>query len=392
MGERLDILAWQSYVRGPPFEIGSVPAFPDRQRKPFVVVEALQRRCSGRPLASDQSQGLIPSHVERHGKDLVVGIPVLQIEAVRPLVQHDLVSLLVSGYGTGQREHVLDLLLAVVLGLLPAARYAAALFALLPVLSTLALLEHDPVVLDVIASEDGILDKRTDVVVIHQPRQFVRWDVDQKRLSIVLSEVRGQIGSVGTDLDRIGAHPAIAQSDTTAEVGQMQRLVVGLGCPGLLHHGLQALALAISVIEGVEVDQAVLLPLCHPVELVLHVRGVGIVDQLAERAVHAGVHGEAGERRDHGPVLFPDIAPVEQRGDDRRIGAGSSDALLLQLPDETGLAVARRRRRHMFARGQDGVGEPVAFLERRKTLQLLVLIPVVAVHLEISGEQDDGAG
>ncbi len=55
------------------------------------------------------------------------------------------------------------------------------------------------------------------------------------------------------------------------------------------------------------------------------------------------VDDEAQLGGDEAPIHLLHVAPGLDGGDDRRVGGGPADAVLLQRLDQTGLGVARRR-------------------------------------------------
>ncbi len=82
------------------------------------------------------------------------------------------------------------------------------------------------------------------------------------------------------------------------------------------------------------------------------------------------------------PAAFHlDVFAVAQRRDDRGIGRGPADAVLLERLDERRLGVPRRRLREMLLALQLDERKLVAFLERRQYLVTLVLYRVVEAFL-----------
>ena len=161
-------------------------------------------------------------------------------------------------------------------------------------------------------------------------------------------------------------------------------------------HDLEALV----VVFG-EAEVKIMQPRCglciaagDGIECVLHAGGEVVVDQVGQVALEQSDDGKGGEGRHQRLPLVPHIAAVLDGLDDRGVGRGTSDAPRLELLDQTGLGVARRRLRGVAGRLEVFHCKLLARAERGQDLFLVVLLgPGVVRARDIgaveTGESDD---
>ena len=107
---------------------------------------------------------------------------------------------------------------------------------------------------------------------------------------------------------------------------------------------------------------------------------------------------EGEERRDEGGAALEDVAAVEDRADDRRVGRRPADAALLERLHEAGLGVARGRRGRVALGLELERAQLVARLQVRQRPLLLgfrrrdVVVAALLVGREEAAERDHGAG
>ena len=106
---------------------------------------------------------------------------------------------------------------------------------------------------------------------------------------------------------------------------------------------MQALAVVLAEIEAAQPLDALLVACGDAVEIVLHARGEAVVDEPPEVLLEQRDDGEREERRNERRPLLEDVAPVEDRAEDRCVRRGAADAELLERAHERRLGVARRR-------------------------------------------------
>ncbi|MNZ47604.1 hypothetical protein D3C78_653240 [compost metagenome] len=141
---------------------------------------------------------------------------------------------------------------------------------------------------------------------------------------------------------------------------------------------------------AVELIQQVLpvtLALGHVVQMFFHAGGEAVVHQVGEALVEALGDDVAHLLRVEATVLHRDVATLLDGGNDRRIGGRAADATLLQLLDQAGLGVTRRRLGEVLAGIQLEQLEQLAFVHFRQhvvfaRLALLRQDAGVAVELE----------
>ena len=105
----------------------------------------------------------------------------------------------------------------------------------------------------------------------------------------------------------------------------------------LLHLGLQPL---VALVEAFQVGQPFHLAGGDLIEAVLHPRREAGVHQIGEVLLQQGGHREGGEARGEGVVLKRGVAAVHDRADDRGVGGGTADALLLEHLHQGRFAIA----------------------------------------------------
>ena len=166
---------------------------------------------------------------------------------------------------------------------------------------------------------------------------------DRRRLVVV-----GRLAVAHLD---VGAVPADAGHDRFAFVAHAERdgvdhAGVDVGETGR-HLLLQArlATFTLTEVEAAEPRLGLLGTGGDLVEVVLHLGGEGVVDEVGEVAFHDVDHREGGERRHEGRTLLPDVAAVLDGADDRCVGRRTPNAEFLEAFDERRLREATRRRR-----------------------------------------------
>ena len=96
-------------------------------------------------------------------------------------------------------------------------------------------------------------------------------------------------------------------------------------------------------VEAPQPRQALGLAAGDVIEDVLQARGELVVHQVPEVTFQQLHHGEGQEGRHQRRALLEHVAAVLDGADDGRVGGGATDLPLLQLLDQGGLGVARRR-------------------------------------------------
>ena len=109
-------------------------------------------------------------------------------------------------------------------------------------------------------------------------------------------------------------------------------------------------------------------------------RGEVVVDEPGEVLLEQVDDREGEERRHERRAALEDVAAVEDRADDRRVGGRPADAALLERLDEARLGVARRRRGRVALRVEltRRRARRPCFEVRERALLLAVLRVVVA--------------
>ena len=102
--------------------------------------------------------------------------------------------------------------------------------------------------------------------------------------------------------------------------------------------------LVAAEVEAVEPVDAVGLAAGDAVEVVLHLGREVVLDEVAEVVLEQAHDRERDPARHERLAARGDVAAVDDRRDDRRVGRRPPDAQLFERLDEARLGVARRRR------------------------------------------------
>ena len=140
----------------------------------------------------------------------------------------------------------------------------------------------------------------------------------------------------------------------------------------------------LAVAAEVEVAQpvdALLVAGGDPVEVVLHLGGEVVVDEPREVLLEQAGDREGEEGRNERGAALEDVAAVEDRAEDRRVGRRPADPALLERLHEGRLGVPRRRGRRVPVRLELERRQLVAGLQVRQRALLLALGLVVAALL-----------
>ena len=138
----------------------------------------------------------------------------------------------------------------------------------------------------------------------------------------------------------------------------------------------------VAEIEPLQVVHVAEFPSADRVQLVLHLGGEPVIDQVGKMVFEQPRDGERGPGR-HQDVTSPDledVLPGENRVDDRGIGARPPDAHLLQRPGKRGFAVPVGRLGGVALGLQLAAGEHLAHRDRRQHV-----VPVGQFGLRIVG-------
>ena len=140
-----------------------------------------------------------------------------------------------------------------------------------------------------------------------------------------------------------------------------------------LHLGLGRLERVLErIVELVEHLDHVFLGGGDVVELILHVGRELEVEDLGEMLDQQVGHHHAQVGGEEPPFLLLDVEPVLDRLDDRRVGAGPADVLLLQGLDQGGLAVPGRRLGEVLGRRPARAGRAPGRLQGGQELVVLL--------------------
>ena len=140
-------------------------------------------------------------------------------------------------------------------------------------------------------------------------------------------------------------------------------------------------------------------PARHLVELVFQIGGEIVFDVALEEAGQERGDQPAAVLRHKPAPVEPHVIAVLQHLDDRGIGRRPADAQFLELLDQAGLAIARRRLGEMLVRDDRAALEPLAVAHRRQAAVLVIrasfinfVVAVFLVQLQKAVEQRDRAG
>src|SRR3954449_4624962 len=102
-------------------------------------------------------------------------------------------------------------------------------------------------------------------------------------------------------------------------------------------------------------------PARYLVELVFQIGGEIVFDIALEKAAQERSNEPAAVFRQEAALFQPDVIAVLQHLDDGRVGRRTADPQLLELLDQAGFAVARRRLREMLVRTHRAAFQTLAF-------------------------------
>ena len=117
------------------------------------------------------------------------------------------------------------------------------------------------------------------------------------------------------------------------------------------------------------------------IQLVFHRGGEAVLDVAVEVLREEAVDDLADVGRHEAPAVHFHVLAVLERRDDRGIGRGTADAVLLERLHERGLAVARRRLGEVLQGGERGEAHGVALVHRRQHVIGIVHLGVIAAFL-----------
>ncbi len=146
--------------------------------------------------------------------------------------------------------------------------------------------------------------------------------------------------------------------------------------------------------EFLEHRHPLLLAVGDVVELVLELRGVLVVHPVREMLREELVHDTADVGWREALLVENHVLPVHERGDDRGIRRGTSDAVLLERLHQARFRIARRWLREVLLAVELVDLHRVALLERRQALFLFLdgVVLVLVVHGIEAGEHHRLAG
>ena len=124
---------------------------------------------------------------------------------------------------------------------------------------------------------------------------------------------------------------------------------------------------------------------CDLVEVVFHLRGKRVVDEVREVTFHHVGDGEGRPRRNEGGTLLPDVAAVLNRSDDRCVGRRAPNTNVFQTLHERGLGKARWRLRFVALEDQWGGRDSCVALFERRQAALVVGVGVFGAALLLNG-------
>ena len=202
---------------------------------------------------------------------------------------------------------------------------------------------------------------------------LVGGEVRRKRLAVFAAlEVRPVLADAHDDVAARDRHGVDLAGVDVAEM--------------LLDEILEAVVAVRSEIEATQPLRARLVAPRDLVEVVLHAGRELVVDEAREVPLEQIDHREREKLRHEGLALLPDIAAVEDRPHDRRVGRRAADATLLERLDQAGLGEAGRRARRVTLGLERRRVEIVALGQLRQALLFRIVADVVAAFLV--GEQE----
>ncbi len=196
-----------------------------------------------------------------------------------------------------------------------------------------------------------------------------------------------QVGPVTTD----------PQHDAAVRAADRERReLLGVDVAELGDQGVQPGHGVGAVVELLQLADAVGLTRGDLVEDVLHLRGELVVDLPGEVLLQQPDDGERDPGRHQRRALLVDVPAVDDRADDRGVRRRAADLAVLELLDQRGLGVARRRLGLVaLGRQRGGVhGLALGQLGQRHLVVVAALAALGAldVRLEEPVEGDDSAG
>src|SRR5262249_24332610 len=102
------------------------------------------------------------------------------------------------------------------------------------------------------------------------------------------------------------------------------------------------------------------------VQLFFHASREARVEDILKTLNQENGHLFAQHRGRKSSLVFGDIFPVDNRGNDRRVGGGTSDAFFFQFLHQSGVVVARRRLGEVLFRAQRFQAQRLALFDRRQ--------------------------
>ena len=152
--------------------------------------------------------------------------------------------------------------------------------------------------------------------------------------------------------------------------------------------------MTVAEVEGRQVRDHLAITTGDLVEILLHPRSEPVVDQVGEILFQQSDRRKGGERRNQGRSLLPDVPAILNRGDDRRVRGGATDAQFFETLDQGGLGVTSRRLGGVAFRF-DLLDSELVTLRHRRQAALLILqlgigvIGTLDVGSQEAGERDD---
>ena len=115
------------------------------------------------------------------------------------------------------------------------------------------------------------------------------------------------------------------------------------------------------------------------VEFLFHASRETHVEDILETLDQQDAHFFAEHRGRKSALVLGDVLPVDNRGDDRSVGGGASDALFFQLLHQRGVGVARRRLGKMLFGAQGFKTQDFALGDERQQSLVRVRLGIFVV-------------
>ena len=170
-----------------------------------------------------------------------------------------------------------------------------------------------------------------------------------------------------------------------AQLADLLGLLLGHLEAGVLEGFLRLLHVLVEA--GIEIGKHLLpgkLALLYLVELLLHMRGKGHINDILEALLHKPGDHLAQGRGPQALFLFDDIVAILDGGDDAGVGGRPSHALFLHGAHQRCLGIARRGLGKVLLRLHAGEVEPLSLGKIRKRRLHLLLLVVLALLIECS--------